>query len=173
MLTSDIRSEFLVDEMQLGTRLNEDIQSQNRADFALMLCMLSSDVKDHPLFNDEVRKDREVNLRAKFHLTEELRKYAETSDFDRAQALTELFASEGMTSVHLAQCLRAEPLVDFERTYAPEVFAELPPLKQQKLRHEMAGVKLSYEKIKETGDGFDILDEINTGRLMSKIESVI
>lgn len=173
MLTSDIRSEFLVDEMQLGTRLNEDIQSQNRADFALMLCMLSSDVKDHPLFNDEVRKDREVNLRAKFHLTEELRKYAETSDFDRAQALTEMFASEGMTSVHLAQCLRAEPLVDFERTYAPEVFAELPPLKQQKLRHEMAGVKLSYEKIKETGDGFDILDEINTGRLMSKIESVI
>lgn len=173
MLTSDIRSEFLVDEMQLGTRLNEDIQSQNRADFALMLCMLSSDVKDHPLFNDEVRKDREVNLRAKFHLTEEQRKYAETSDFDRAQALTEMFASEGMTSVHLAQCLRAEPLVDFERTYAPEVFAELPPLKQQKLRHEMAGVKLSYEKIKETGDGFDILDEINTGRLMSKIESVI
>ena len=49
----------------------------------------------------------------------------------------------------------------------------LQVLKQQKLRHEMAGAKLSYEKIKETGDGFDILDEINTGRLMAKIESVV
>ena len=172
MLTSDIRNEFLVDEMQLGTRLNEDLHAQNRADFALMLCMLSNDVIDHPQFNDEVRKDREVNLRAKFHLPEEQRKYAESSDFDRAQALTEMFANEGMVSVHLANCLRAEPLVDFERTYSPEVFSELPPLKQQKLRHEMAGAKLTYEKIKETGDGFDILDEINTGRLMAKIESV-
>lgn len=58
MLTSDIRNEFLVDEMQLGSRLNEDIHSQNRADFALMLAMLSTDVIDHPLYNDEVKKDR-------------------------------------------------------------------------------------------------------------------
>lgn len=51
-----------------------------------------------------------------------------------------------MTQVFLSECLRAEPLVPFERTYSPEVFSELTPLKQEKLRRQMKGEALTYEK---------------------------
>ena len=74
--------------------------------------------------------------------------------------LTESFSSEGITQVFLAQCIRKEPLTPFQRELAPEVFGELPPLKQEKLRKEYEGKALSYEEIHETGDGFDVLDEI-------------
>ena len=66
MLTPEIRNELLVDEMQLGQRLNEDVQTQNHADFALMLSMLSQDVTDQAIFSDEKQKVKEVDLRAKF-----------------------------------------------------------------------------------------------------------
>ena len=40
MLTHEIRNQLLVDELQLGTRLNQDIQTSDHADFALLLAML-------------------------------------------------------------------------------------------------------------------------------------
>ena len=66
MLTSEIRNELLVDELQLGTRLNNDIQAQNRADFALMLAMLSQDVRDNPIFATKENPQKKEDLRAKF-----------------------------------------------------------------------------------------------------------
>ncbi|MGN0901808.1 MAG: VC2046/SO_2500 family protein [Succinivibrio sp.] len=173
MLTHEIRKDFLVDELQLGQRLNQDVQSSNHADFSLMLCMLSQDVTDNPLFADSENKIKEVNLRAKFHLPAEQKKYADVHDFDRAQRLTEMFANDGMCQVFLSQCLTPEPLTPYERTYAPEVFSQLPPLKQEKLRRQMEGAVLSYEAIKETGDGFDVIDEINSSRLIAKIEAAV
>ena len=173
MLTHEIRNQLLVDELQLGNRLNQDIQISDHADFALLLAMLSHDVTDNPEFSSSEAKLKEEDLRKKFNLLPEQKKYAETSDFDRAQAITEQFANYGMTQVFLSECLRAEPLVPFERTYSPEVFSELTPLKQEKLRRQMKGEALTYEKIHETGDGFDILDEINSSRLQSKISATV
>ena len=37
----------------------------------------------------------------------------------------------------------------------------------------MKGEALTYEKIHETGDGFDILDEINSSRLQSEIFATV
>ena len=68
MLTSNIRNQYLVDEMQLGERLNKDVHAGNHADFSLMLAMLSHDLTDHPLYNPIVTEEKEVNLRKKFHL---------------------------------------------------------------------------------------------------------
>ena len=39
MLTHEIRNQLLVDELQLGNRLNQDIQTSDHADFALLLAM--------------------------------------------------------------------------------------------------------------------------------------
>ncbi|WP_281072192.1 VC2046/SO_2500 family protein [Succinivibrio dextrinosolvens] len=171
MLTSNIRNQYLVDEMQLGERLNQDVHSNNHADFSLMLAMLSHDLTDHPLYNPKVTEEKDVNLRKKFHLLPEQKKYAQTDDFDRAQFLSESFSSDGITQVFLAQCIRKEPLTPFQRELAPEVFGELPPLKQEKLRKEYEGKALSYEEIHETGDGFDVLDEILASRIQLQIST--
>ena len=164
MLTPEIRNELLVDEMQLGQRLNEDVQTQNHADFALMLSMLSQDVTDQAIFSDEKQKVKEVDLRAKFKLPKEQKQYATASDFDRGSEMTALFARDGFTSVFLAQ---------FDRDIKPEVFSQLAPLKQEKLRKVNQGKVLTYEKIHETGDGFDILDVINSSRIEEKIATSV
>ena len=120
MLTSNIRNQYLVDEMQLGERLNKDVHAGNHADFSLMLAMLSHDLTDHPLYNPIVTEEKEVNLRKKFHLLPEQKKYAQSEDFVRAQFLTEAFSSEGISQVFLAQCIRQEPLTPFQRELSPE-----------------------------------------------------
>ena len=165
MLTSAIRNQLLVDEMQLGTRLCEDVHNQNFADFSLLLSMLSHDMMDNPLFNIEERIQKEEDLRKKFSLLPEPKKYADHEAFQRADSVTDAFAEDGLRQVFLAECLHKEPLTPFERTYAPEVFAQLTPLKQEKLRREMKGVALGYEKIHENGDGFEVLSEISESRL--------
>lgn len=171
MLTHEIRNQLLVDELQLGTRLNQDIQTSDHADFVLLLAMLSHDVTDKPEFSSSETNLKEDDLRKKFNLLPEQKKYAEISDFDRAQSITEQFSTDGMRQVFLSECLKAEPLVPFVRTYSPEVFSQLTPLKQEKLRRQMKGMALTYEKLQETGDGFDVLDEINSSRLQSKISA--
>lgn len=171
MLTGEIRNELLVDELQLGERLNKDVQSQNRADFALMLAMLSQDVRDNPVFFTRTQKVKEENLRAKFMLPPAQKEYATADDFDRAQALTEAFHQDGLRQVFLASCLSNEPLIPYQRDLAPEVFAQLTPLKQEKLRKKNEGQTLAYEAIKEVGDGFGILDEINQSKAQTSLHA--
>ena len=71
MLTHEIRNQLLVDELQLGTRLNQDIQTSDQADFALLLAMLSHDVTDNPEFSSSESKLKEEDLRKKFNLLPE------------------------------------------------------------------------------------------------------
>ena len=162
MLQSEIRDNLLVDEQQLGGRLNQALQRQDRADFALLLAMLSPDVTDAPLFNPpEKQQEPEVDLRRRFGLMPAPRLYAEARDFARAASEAgTVQRKQGMSDVRLSQCLAPEPLVAYERQVAPEVLAGLTPLKQHKLRLSLAGKALAYEKIHETGEGFAVLDEI-------------
>lgn len=71
MLTHEIRNQLLVDELQLGTRLNQDIQTSDHAEFALLLAMLSHDVTDNPEFSSSESKLKEEDLRKKFNLLSE------------------------------------------------------------------------------------------------------
>lgn len=71
MLTHEIRNQLLVDELQLGNRLNQDIQTSDHADFALLLAMLSHDVTDNPEFSSSESKLKEDDLRKKFNLLPE------------------------------------------------------------------------------------------------------
>ena len=87
MLTHEIRNQLLVDELQLGNRLNQDIQTSDHADFALLLAMLSHDVTDNPEFSSSESKLKEDDLRKKFNLLPEQKKYAETQKTPHKRAL--------------------------------------------------------------------------------------
>lgn len=84
MLTHEIRNQLLVDELQLGNRLNQDIQISDHADFALLLAMLSHDVTDNPEFSSSESKLKEEDLRKKFNLL------PEQKNMLKLQTLTEL-----------------------------------------------------------------------------------
>lgn len=84
MLTHEIRNQLLVDELQLGNRLNQDIQTSDHADFALLLAMLSHDVTDNPEFSSSEYKLKEEDLRKKFNLL------PEQKNMLKLQTLTEL-----------------------------------------------------------------------------------
>lgn len=84
MLTHEIRNQLLVDELQLGNRLNQDIQTSDHADFALLLAMLSHDVTDNPEFSFSESKLKEEDLRRKFNLL------PEQKNMLKLQTLTEL-----------------------------------------------------------------------------------
>lgn len=162
MLEADIRQVYLVDELQLGQRLNQALQGGHQAEFALLLSMLSPDVTDAPQHGGiEAPSKAEADLRARFGLQPPQRSYAENSDFEREQKLTELFAAQGQNAVHLACCLRPEPLVPVKHDLSPDVFNELPPLKQEKVRRRFAGEKLSYDALPGSIGGFAVLDEIS------------
>ena len=51
MLPSAIREQWLVDEAQLGQRLNQDLQHGDRADFRLHLALLTDAVEEQPWFD--------------------------------------------------------------------------------------------------------------------------
>lgn len=173
MLVDKIRNELLVDELQLGERLNQDVHSANRADFALMLAMLSQDVQDNPIFSDQEKIVKKEDLRAKFMLPAPQAKYASDGDFERSMSMSDYVQQGNLQDVFLANCLNPEPLTPFEREFAPEVIASLPPLSQEKLRQKIQGQTLTYQKMKEQGDGFMVLDEIKHGRAMSSVDSKV
>lgn len=166
MLDSKLRDVFLVDEMQLKERLNTSLQSNNAADFHLMLSMLSQDVTDAPWIKENKLQDKKEDLRETFQLSKPQKDYGDPDDFDRGIALGERLATEGMTSVFLCQCLRAEPLVPIRHIYDPDVLSLLDPLKKEKLLLEENGEDLQVETFQEKGDGFLVLDEIKSSRTL-------
>ncbi|MBO6257931.1 MAG: hypothetical protein J6M93_01115 [Succinivibrio sp.] len=165
MLADEIRSQMLVDELQLGERLNNDLQSCDRADFALLLSMLSQDITDHAEFcPEQEQKAKEPDLRRRFNLPPKQENYAKAEDFSRAALISDTFVAEGLGGVFFAHCFKREPFVPFEHRLNPEVFAELTPLKQEKLRLEAREKVLEYQKIHESGEGFEVLSELTQSR---------
>ncbi len=161
MLSGEIRDSLLVDELQLGERLNSALQQNDRAEFSLLLSMLSDDLLDSPNYHSPEKEPvRDEDLRKRFGLPEAVRSYARPDDFERIGANAALMAGGGGRAVFLAQCLHPEPLVPFERELDPEVTASLTPLKQEKLRREREGRKLDYERMHERGEGFDMIGEV-------------
>lgn len=163
MLSREIRDLYLVDELQLHGRLNEALQEGSRAEFSLLLAMLSTDVTDQPVFKDP-EKSLEKNtedLRARFGLGPGVSLYAKNpDDFERAQALTECFAAAGARAVNLQQCLHPDPLTPFKQDLAPDVVNDLPPLAQEKVRLHFAGEKVVHEPLLGSEGGFAVLGEI-------------
>ncbi len=168
MLSKDLRGVYLVDELQLGGRLNRALNEQDRADFSLMLALLSQDVTDAPLsvMPSGDAPPKPEDLRHRFMLPKAQPLYGVRDDYARSAGLADLLNSEqgDIRGVFLTQCLAPEPLVPFESIISPEVMSDLPPLSQEKLRRRNEGQLLTYERVQEQGEGFEVLGEIAYAR---------
>lgn len=137
MLTQEIRSRYLVDELQLGNTLNNAVHSGFKAQFDLLISMLSSDIQDAPWVTDPAdAAERREDLRRKFELGNPVRLQSDDADLARADVLGEQFRAGGLKAVHLQECLNPEPLTLKHNEIPDEVLNLLSPLKQEKYRYE-------------------------------------
>lgn len=101
----------LINESQLGSRLNHAIENNRRGEFGLLLSMLSIDARDMSQFQLDNETDETKRLRKQFQLghqqalTEVL-----NSDHDPTDH-SQLFIQEGSCSFRLHHAMKPEALV--------------------------------------------------------------
>ncbi|MFB0981783.1 MAG: VC2046/SO_2500 family protein [Alteromonadaceae bacterium] len=115
MFIESVDSQILVHELQLGEQLNESVHSARRADFSLLLAMLSDDVQSHSQFFlpktvTNVKNTNDATLRKEFELPENaplsLDENHTTSIFNQA----ELIQNNNLAELHLSNVLSPKPL---------------------------------------------------------------
>lgn len=135
MLPRSIRDHLLVDEGQLGQRLNLDLQHGDRADFRLHLALLTDSVEEQPWFDAKpAAAPDERDWRAHFGLrpAEVLMAEEETRD---SCALNERLQQGGsMVDVRLWLALQPQPLVAKQPLLDEAVYDNLTPLGRERLR---------------------------------------
>lgn len=105
-------SAILINESQLGTRLNHAIDHDRRGEFALLLALLSSDARDMAQFhldNDVI--DPELVLRAKFELPEKQALINDLTVQPSPRNNSAAFIQGGARAFQLMQALSPEALV--------------------------------------------------------------
>jgi len=115
LLTESADSQILVHELQLGEQLNESVHSARRADFSLLLAMLTDDVQSHSQFSlpqtisEKVVVD-DASLRKEFELPEKaplaLDEKHTTSIFNQAEHIQK----DNLAEIHLTNALSPKPL---------------------------------------------------------------
>lgn len=108
----------LINELQLGERLNLAVESHRRGEFALLLALLSQDVRDWPQFHlhDDVEKD--TVLRQQFDLPAPQPLVGDLSQEPSPVDNSYHFISEGERSFQLAQALMPDLWLSGEREIA-------------------------------------------------------
>ncbi len=137
MLTGEIRDNLLVDELQLGSELNQAVHNGFSSQFSLLVSMLSDDVQDQAWVKDPVVQEKQTeDLREQFALQEPVRLQSEDSDIAKADMLGDYFRQGGMVAVHLLECLSPEPLTLRHPEIPRTVMEQLSPLQQEKIKYE-------------------------------------
>jgi hypothetical protein len=115
LLTESVDSQILVHELQLGEQLNESVHSARRADFSLLLAMLTDDVRSHSQFSlpktvVDIKTTNDLSLRRNFELPEKaplsLDKKHTISMFNQA----ELIQQNNLAELRLSNALSPRPL---------------------------------------------------------------
>ncbi|MEC4725252.1 hypothetical protein HWQ46_06755 [Shewanella sp. D64] len=105
-------SAVLINESQLGTRLNHAIDNDRRGEFALLLALLSSDARDMAQFQlqgDAI--DPEIALRAKFELPEKQVLVNDLTVQPLPRDNSIVFVQNGARAFQLLEALSPEALV--------------------------------------------------------------
>ncbi|MGN5111974.1 VC2046/SO_2500 family protein [Aeromonas jandaei] len=141
MLPSSIRNQLLVDEGQLGQRLNQDLQHGDRADFRLQLALLTDAVEEQPWFDAKpaISPDK-WDWRAHFELREAQVLMAEGAGSDCSAINERLQQGGSMVDVRLWLALQTPPLVARQPLIDEAVFDNLTLLGREKLQHKVASV---------------------------------
>lgn len=166
MLTQEIRSKYLVDELQLGDTLNKAVHSGFKAQFNLLISMLSSDVQDHAWVVDPATQEKQTeDLRKKFELGNQVRFQSDDADLVRADELGEQFRAGGLSAVHLLECLNPEPLTLKHGEIPQEILESLTPLQQEKHRYQNEVGKLAHVAYKLSPT--EVLENVIASREMN------
>ncbi len=102
----------LINESQLGSRLNHAIDSERRGEFALLLSLLSVDARDMAQFQlEHGQLEGENQLRARFELPKAEMLISDLSIDSAPVEHSEAFRSGGVKAFQLEQALCPEALV--------------------------------------------------------------
>lgn len=148
MLSSTIRDHLLVDEAQLGQRLNLDLQHGDRADFRLHLALLTDAVEDQPWFDTKptVSPDnRDWRLHFALRAPEVLMAEGAGSD---CSAINERLQQGGsMVDVRLWLALQTPPLTVKQPLLDEALYDNLSPLARERLQGKLTRMPRQEEPL--------------------------
>ncbi|MCL1089419.1 queD-like protein [Shewanella profunda] len=101
----------LVNEAQIGTRLNAAIEHNRRGEFALLLSLLSVDARDMAQFQWQKDLDTSEKLQQQFELPPKQPLLTDLSLFEPIVDNSQVFMAQGARAFQLKQALRPEALV--------------------------------------------------------------
>lgn len=99
----------LINESQLGSRLNQAVGSNRRGEFGLLLSMLSEDARDMAQFQTATHLSND--LRGKFELPAPQTLVGQLGNENRVTDNSQVYQENGATAFRLANMLKEEALV--------------------------------------------------------------
>lgn len=139
----DVEKSILINELQLGEKLGECVHTDRRADFSLLLAMLTEDVREHSQFNlpvierntdslDEQQLRKEFNLPNKAPLV--IEKPNDLSCFNQA---TKIIAKK-LTAIHLEDALQPKACSFYNdaKRISSEILSNAPLFSQKKYQSD-------------------------------------
>lgn len=102
---------LLVNELQLGSRLNAAVEHQRRGEFGLLLALLSADSTDMAQFQFDKDLTIHQKLYKKFELPQPQALVDDLSTTSRHNDNASVFHSQGLRQFHLQQNLTPEAIV--------------------------------------------------------------
>ncbi|MEC6906330.1 VC2046/SO_2500 family protein [Photobacterium piscicola] len=122
MQTQSLDNVQLINEIQLGTNLNHAVEGGRRADFALMLALLSSDLHENiPVDTTPIETQSSQQLRAYFEIPASQPLTATAACYQRAAEQAHAFHQASLTSTRLLAQLQPTAL-----SYPPQQTKGLP-----------------------------------------------
>ncbi|MCF1427009.1 MAG: queD-like protein [Shewanella sp.] len=101
----------LINELHLGSRLNQAVESNRRGEFGLLLAMLSTDPRDMAQFRLQQSRTEAERLQRAFELLEPAPLLADLSNDSWVTDNSACFFDEGARSFQLHQAMTPEALV--------------------------------------------------------------
>jgi len=142
-LQVDVENNILINELQLGEKLGKCIHNDRRADFSLLLAMLTEDVREHSQFNlpiidneniciDEQELRKELNLPNKASLV--IENPSDLSRFNQAKKLID----KNLTAIHLEDALqpKASSFYNDAKRISSKVLSNTPLFCQTKYQSD-------------------------------------
>lgn len=139
---------LLVNELQLGGRLNAAVENQRRGEFGLLLAMLSADSSDMAQF----QFDKDLTINQKLYKQFQLQQPQKLVD-DLSSTATEhidnaaVFHSQGLRQFHLQQSLYPEAMVI--RGKHDDAMTQALSNSSHLVKSKYEGIETHYEAVEE------------------------
>ncbi|MEG0006671.1 MAG: VC2046/SO_2500 family protein [Aeromonas sp.] len=165
MLPSAIRDRLLVDEAQLGQRLNQDLRQGDRADFRLHLALLTDAIEEQPWFGDQpLAVAEKTSWRTHFGLPAEAALQGSLGESDTSAVNERLQQGGSMLDVRLWLALCSPPLVSRSAALNPAVYDNLSALGRERWQGQLAAKGLaSQPRGEDVSLMLPLLNELNQG----------